>query len=71
MTNNYIEYSIKIKDEQNTFSQKDILYQSLLLGKENFELQTKIKELVDQFYQGNLPEEPPSIVVTAKLIWES
>lgn len=70
MSNEYIEYTIKIKDESSSLSERDISYEGLYLSKSNASLQQKVNEIAQRFFQQNEPEESPSIIITAKFIWE-
>lgn len=69
----FIEYSIKIKDESKTLVEKDFCYDSLFLHKENADLKRKVEEMIKKF---DITDYDPtklsdlSIEVRAKLVWQ-
>lgn len=67
----FTEYVIRIKDEEHSFSKKEITYDPLLISHENEILSHKIKTLVDQFMEANPSQESPEITVKTKTIWQS
>jgi len=67
----YIEYTIKIKDEKSSLSEKDISYEALLLCKENERLKSEVDNLVYRFKSDNPSQESPGITVNAKMVWQS
>lgn len=71
MSAEYIEYTIKIKDEKSTMSEKDISYEPLELSKHNAVLAHKVNELAKRFFEGNELNEPPEVVITCKMVWQS
>lgn len=71
MTSEYIEYTIKIKDEKSTLSEKEISYESLTLSKSNEELAEKVNALAQRFLAESESAEAPEIIVTAKMLWQS
>lgn len=71
MTSEYIEYTIKVKDEKNALSQKDISFEPLLLSKDNEELREKVNALAERFLADSESGEAPEIIVTSKMVWQS
>jgi hypothetical protein len=67
----YIEYTIKIKDEKSSLSEKHISYEPLLLSKDNEELAAKIHALFEKFRADNDSEESPEITIPSKMVWQS
>ncbi len=67
----YIEYTIKIKDEKSTLSEKEICYESLTLSKSNEELAQKVDALAQRFLAESESGEAPEITVTSKMVWQS
>lgn len=65
-----IEYSIKVKDNTNTFTAKDFSNDPLLLSKDNPFLIERVKEAFGKFPQGE-GSEAPEIVIKFKMIWQS
>lgn len=71
MTSEYIEYTIKIKDEKSTLSEKDISYDPLLLSKDNEKLALDVNAVAERFFADNDSGESPEITITAKMVWQS
>jgi hypothetical protein len=71
LSSEYIEYTIKIKDEKSSLSEKENTYESLLLSKDNEELRAKVADLVCRFRAYNDAQESPEIIVTSKMVWQS
>jgi len=67
----YIEYTIKIKDEKSTLSEKEFTYEPLLLSKDNEQLKQEVYGLEYRFKSDNPGQESPEITVTAKMVWQS
>ena len=68
-----IEYTIKIKDEKSSISEKFVVYEGLFLSAENEELKDKIQILYRKFraHEPDAEESAPEIVVTAKMVVQS
>jgi hypothetical protein len=71
MTSEYIEYTIKIKDEKSTLSEKEIIYEALLLSKDNEVLMQAIAQLMARFFADEESPEAPEITITAKMVYQS
>jgi hypothetical protein len=71
MTSEYIEYTIKIKDEKSSLSEKEICYGPLLLSKENEIVAAKVNALAERFLANSESGEAPEIVITSKMVWQS
>lgn len=64
-----IEYSIKIKDEANTVTVRDIEPSAFLLCKDNALLSEKIGEALIKF-GFDLTNDSPEITIKAKMVWQ-
>ena len=64
-----IELNITVKDEYSKLTQKDIIYSSYALSKDNQDLCERVNEIVEK-HRTPLCEEAPDIIVTAKMIWQ-
>lgn len=63
-----IELSITIKDEDRTFTRKELLYDPLLLSRESPELVEKIAAVLKEFRAD--PNEPAlDIIIKTKMTW--
>lgn len=71
MDSEYIEYTIKIKDENYTLSEKDIHYGSLLLSRCDDFLIEKIHAVMEKFPKDSLDQGGPEITITVKMVWQS
>jgi hypothetical protein len=74
----YIERTIKIKNESSTLSEKDICYEAFLLSKNDENLASRVNSVAQRFFASlNLEEqqeeepEAPEITITIKMVWQS
>lgn len=70
----FIEYSITIKDEKNTLTEKDISYEPMELSIDNEMLANQVSQLMERFTalspdQDDL--EAPAIVIRLKMVWQA
>ena len=67
----FIEYTIKVKDERNCLSEKEICYEPLLLAKEDENLRERVEALVEKFMDHYPSQESPEVTIRAKMVWQS
>lgn len=67
-----IEYSITIKDENRSYTHKDMTYNPFLMDKSNQLLSNQIEQLTKEFMINSLgnAQEAPSIMVKSKIKWQ-
>ena len=65
-----IEYTIKVKDESSTLSEKDIAYDAFRLSKDNAFLENRVKEAVARFLEKHESQEAPEVTITARMVWQ-
>jgi hypothetical protein len=74
LSSEYIEYTIKVKNESSTLSEKDISYEPILLSKECDFLSEKVNAVAQRFFASISDEdkqESPEIVISLKMVWQS
>jgi uncharacterized protein YabN with tetrapyrrole methylase and pyrophosphatase domain len=68
-----IEYTIKIKDEKSSLSEKFISYDPLLLDSANIEIMEKVKVLFQKFknQEESAECEAPEVTIRANMVIQS
>lgn len=64
------EYTIKVKDDTSSLSEKHITYEPLILAIDNAELASKVSEVYKKFNKGLEWQESPEITIRAKMVWQ-
>jgi hypothetical protein len=68
----FIEYTIKVKDERKTLSEKFHAYNEMMLSLDNKTLMSQVQEVVVSHAKGLEDfREAPEVVVTARMIVQS
>ncbi len=70
MTNEFIEYTIKIKDESHSLSEKELSHVPITLSKDTLELAQKVDALAKRFFDISESSEAPSIEIKFKMVWQ-
>jgi hypothetical protein len=66
----FTEYTISVKDEKSSLSEKDFTYQPLEISKENEMLVQRISAVIERFIEKNPSQESPEVVIRTKTVWQ-
>jgi hypothetical protein len=68
----FTEYTIKVKDEKSSLSEKHHTYEPLWLSVDNKELASQVQDVYFKFSsKGSEGQDAPRIEIRAKIIWQS
>lgn len=67
----YTEYTISVKDEKSSLSEKDFTYEPIEISKENEMLVQRISAVVERFLEKHASEESPEVIIRTKTVWQS
>lgn len=66
-----IEMSIKVKDENSTIIEKEVLYEAVVVSRDDIELQGKVNAVMERFRVNSTmgDAEDLDVIINVKMVW--